>query len=101
MTLAEFLPWLQIPLLVAGCLFFGIGTLGLFRLTETRDRLHALTKVDNLGLGLIALALLPSVPTVGDGAKILLVWLVVLMASATSAHLIARAAGRDVTREDP
>lgn len=99
--MAELLPWLQIPLLVTGCLFFAIGTLGLFRLTDTRDRLHALTKVDNLGLGLIALALLPSAPTVGDGAKILLVWLVVLVASATSAHLIARAAGRDIRREEP
>ncbi|MCK7544117.1 monovalent cation/H(+) antiporter subunit G [Marinobacter bryozoorum] len=99
--MTDFLPWLQVPLLVAGCLFFAIGTLGLFRLSDTRDRLHALTKVDNLGLGLIALALLPSAPTLGDGAKIVLVWLVVLMASATSAHLIARAAGRDTGQEEP
>lgn len=99
--MTDFLPWLQVPLLVAGCLFFAIGTLGLFRLSDTRDRLHALTKVDNLGLGLIALALLPSAPTLGDAAKIVLVWLVVLMASATSAHLIARAAARDTGQEEP
>lgn len=74
-----------------GLLLFAVGTLGLFRLSETRDRLHALTKVDNLGLGLIVLALLPSAPTIGDALKIVLIWLVVLAASATSAHLIARA----------
>ncbi len=89
--MTEWLPWVQIPLLVVGCFFFAIGTLGLFRLSETRDRLHALTKVDNLGLGLMVVALLPSAPTVGDALKIVLVWLVVLAASATSTHLIARA----------
>lgn len=92
--MTEWLPWVQIPLLMAGCLFFAIGTLGLYRLSDTCDRLHALTKVDNLGLGLIAVALLPSAPTIGDALKILLIWLVVLAASATSAHLIARAARR-------
>jgi multicomponent Na+:H+ antiporter subunit G len=96
--MTEWLPWVQIPLLVAGCFFFAVGTLGLFRLSETRDRLHALTKVDNLGLGLIALALLPSAPSIGEALKIVLIWLVVLAASATSAHLIARAAGEG---EDP
>lgn len=89
--MTDWLPWVQIPLLVAGCFFFAVGTLGLFRLSQTRDRLHALTKVDNLGLGLIVVALLPSAPTVGDALKIVLVWVVVLAASATSAHLIARA----------
>lgn len=99
--MTDWLPWVQIPLLVAGCFFFAIGTLGLFRLSETRDRLHALTKVDNLGLGLIVVALLPSAPTIGDALKIVLVWLVVLAASATSAHLIARAAEHTGEGEEP
>src|SRR5690554_6714407 len=98
---ADLMVVLQGILLIAGCIFFGIGTLGLFRLSDTRSRLHALTKVDNLGLGLIALALLPSAPTPGDGLKILLVWLVVLVASSTSAHLIARAAHQTADPEDP
>ncbi len=98
--MADLMVAFQGVLIIAGCVFFGIGTLGLFRLSETRSRLHALTKVDNLGLGLIALALLPSAPTLGDGLKILLVWLVVLMASGTSAHLIARAAHHTVDQED-
>jgi len=79
----------QAALLLSGCAFFAIGTLGLFRLPDSQTRLHALTKVDNLGLGLIVLGLLPSVPGLATGGKLLLIWLVALQASATAAHLVA------------
>lgn len=82
---------LQALLLVAGCLFFAVGTLGLFRLPDTLTRIHALTKADNLGLGCIVLGLLPAVAGAATAAKILLVWLVALAASATAAHLVGRA----------
>lgn len=81
----------QATLMVVGCLFFGIGTLGLFRFSDTLCRIHALTKIDNLGLGFIVLALLPLAPSVATGLKVLLIWVVALAASATSAHLVARA----------
>ncbi|MDO6443022.1 MULTISPECIES: monovalent cation/H(+) antiporter subunit G [unclassified Marinobacter] len=79
-------------LLVTGCLFFAIGTLGLFRFSDTLLRIHALTKVDNLGLGFIILALVLNAASLAIGVKVLLIWVVALAASATSAHLIARAA---------
>lgn len=85
------LQWIQGIFLLGGCVFFAIGTLGLFRFSDTLTRIHALTKVDNLGLGFIVLALLFSVPSLAVGMKIVLIWLVALAASATSAHLIARA----------
>ncbi|HLT14541.1 MAG TPA: monovalent cation/H(+) antiporter subunit G [Marinobacter sp.] len=81
----------QILLLILGCLFFAVGTLGLFRFQDTLTRIHALTKVDNLGLGFIVLALLPLAPSLPAGLKTLLIWAVALAASATAAHLIARA----------
>lgn len=81
----------QFVLMVVGCLFFGLGTLGLFRFSDTLCRIHALTKIDNLGLGFIALALLPLAPSMAAGFKVVLIWLVALAASATSAHLVARA----------
>ncbi|WP_339799493.1 monovalent cation/H(+) antiporter subunit G [uncultured Marinobacter sp.] len=81
----------QLALLGAGCLFFAVGTLGLFRFSDTLTRIHALTKVDNLGLGLIVLGLFPLMPSVASGLKTILIWLVALAASATSAHLIALA----------
>ena len=42
--------WLAIPLLVAGAGFFVAGAVGLLRFPDVYTRLHALTKVDNLGL---------------------------------------------------
>ena len=44
---------------VAGGLFFLAGTVGLLRFPDSLTRLHALTKADNLGLGLVMLGLLP------------------------------------------
>lgn len=82
---------IQICLLLAGCLFFALGTLGLFRFPDTLTRIHALTKVDNLGLGFIVVALLPLAPSITGGLKTVLIWAAALAASATSAHLVARA----------
>lgn len=82
---------IQVLLLMVGCLFFALGTLGLFRFSDTLTRIHALTKVDNLGLGFIVLALLPLAPSLTYGLKTVLIWLAALAASATSTHLVARA----------
>ena len=46
---------------VAGAFFFLAGTVGLLRFPDSFTRLHALTKADNLGLGLVVLGLLPQV----------------------------------------
>lgn len=81
--------WLQLPLLLAGCAMYALGTLGLFRFPNALVRLHALTKVDNLGLGLIVLGLLPGVSSWSAVAKLLLIWVVALQASAIAAHLVA------------
>lgn len=79
-------------LIVAGLLFFVAGTLGLLRFPDVHARLHALTKADNLGLGLVAAG---TALHIGDGwasAKLLLIWLLTMLAAATVAQLIARAA---------
>jgi len=89
MTVIELL---QLLLLTAGCVFYLVGTLGLFRFPDTLTRIHALTKVDNLGLGLLVLALLPMADSPAVALKMILIWLVALAASATAAHLVARAA---------
>lgn len=79
-------------LVVAGAVFFIAGTVGLVRFPDVYTRLHALSKADNLGLGLIVLGLAVSADRVLDVVHLALVWLLVLLASATSAHLIARRA---------
>ena len=82
-----------------GSLFFLAGTVGLLRFPDALTRLHALTKADNLGLGLVVLGLLPRVDGVGDGLTLLLIWFLALFASAVSSQLIARVArARDPRR---
>lgn len=78
----------------AGVLFFLAGVVGLLRFPDTVTRLHALTKADNVGLGLIVAGLLPQAGSVLFALKLLLVWLTVLLAGATVAQLIARVARR-------
>jgi multicomponent Na+:H+ antiporter subunit G len=75
-------------------MFFLAGTLGLLRFPDVFTRLHALTKADNVGLGLITAGLALEAGSVGTALKLLLIWLLALLASATTCHLIARTALR-------
>jgi len=83
---------------VAGAFFFLAGTVGLLRFPDTFTRLHALTKADNLGLGLVVLGLLPHASSLLVALKLIFVWLLVLLASAAVSQLIARAANREGPR---
>ena len=85
-------------LILAGVFFYLAGSIGLLRLPDLYSRLHALTKADNLGLGLLAAGLAMHAQDLLIALKLLLVWLAVLAASAASAHLIARHARRQETR---
>ena len=77
-----------------GLAFFAAGSIGLLRLPDLHSRLHALTKADNLGLGLLVAGLALHSGGLLTALKLFLVWLLVLAASATSAHLIAHQALR-------
>ena len=83
-----------IATVAAGAVFFLAGTVGLLRFPDALARLHALTKADNLGLGLIVLGLLPRVDGVLTGLKLVTIWLLALLASAAASQLIARVARR-------
>ncbi|MCK4838809.1 MAG: monovalent cation/H(+) antiporter subunit G [Desulfobulbaceae bacterium] len=74
--------------------FFLSGTIGLLRLPDIYTRLHALTKADNVGLGFIVFGLAIQATSWLEVVKLFLIWFLVLMASATSCHLIADAALR-------
>lgn len=75
-----------------GAFFFLAGTVGLLRFPDALTRLHALTKADNLGLGLIVLGLLPRTDGLLGASKLIVVWLLVQLSSAMVAQLIARVA---------
>jgi multicomponent Na+:H+ antiporter subunit G len=85
---------LAAALVFAGLMFFIAGSIGLLRLPDIYSRLHALTKADNVGLGLLVIGLLLLADDLFIALKLLLVWLLVLASSATSAHLIAQHARR-------
>ena len=91
---------LSVIAIVAGGIFFIAGTVGLLRFPDTFTRLHALTKADNLGLGLVVLGLLPHAGGVLAGAKLVCVWLLVLLGGACASQLIARTA-RMADRDEP
>ena len=78
----------------SGAFFFFAGTVGLLRFPDALTRLHALTKADNLGLGLVVLGLLPRVENLLAAFKLVAIWALVQLAGATVAQLIGRAVWR-------
>ncbi|HMP89020.1 MAG TPA: monovalent cation/H(+) antiporter subunit G [Kiritimatiellia bacterium] len=88
----------SIILLVAGSVFFLAGTVGILRFPDVYTRLHALTKADNLGLGLLALALILQSASAFQSIKLLLVWFLIMFSSSLSAFMVANAAHRSRTK---
>jgi multicomponent Na+:H+ antiporter subunit G len=83
---------LTILAVCAGAFFFLAGTVGLLRFPDPLSRLHALTKADNLGLGLTVLGLLLQAEGLLAALKLIGVWLLALLAGATVTQLIAHTA---------
>jgi multicomponent Na+:H+ antiporter subunit G len=92
------LDWAALPLLVGGSVFFLAGTVGVLRFPDLYSRLHAVTKADNLGLGLVAAGLALQSGSIAVALKLLAVWLLALAASAGACYLIASDA---YARRDP
>jgi multicomponent Na+:H+ antiporter subunit G len=79
-------------LIIAAIPFFWGGSLGLLRFPDVYTRLHALTKADNLGLGLVTTGSMFLADDWMVAIKLLFIWLLVLTASTVSCFLIANAA---------
>jgi len=84
--------YLSAIFLIIGAIFFLAGTLGLLRFPDVYTRLHALTKADNLGLGLIIIGLAIQSESWAVAGKLVLIWLLILVAGAGVSHLIAKGA---------
>ena len=70
-------------------MFFTAGTIGLIRFPDTRSRLHALTKADNIGLGLVLLGVALQVGSGSTAVLLLITWVLVLGAASVSAQTLA------------
>jgi multicomponent Na+:H+ antiporter subunit G len=81
---------LGLVLILLGMPFFLAGTLGLLRFPDLLSREHAVTKADNLGLGLVVLGLMLEADSLLLAIKLFLIWIAVLVASATVAQMIAQ-----------
>lgn len=96
-----FLDLLTAASLLGGTVFFLAGTVGVIRFPDALSRLHAVTKADNLGLGLVVLGLALQADSVVGVLRLAIVWFLVLLASSTSCYLVARGgvdAGNDGDR---
>lgn len=80
--------------ITVGVVFFIGGILGVLRFPDIYCRLHALTKADNLGLGFILFGLAIQSRDPAVIGKLIFIWGLVVIASATSCYLIAQAAQR-------
>jgi multicomponent Na+:H+ antiporter subunit G len=78
----------------AGAVFFLAGTVGLLRFPDALTRLHALTKADTLGFGLIAIGLMPQCADIATAAKLFVIWVLVLVAGSAASQLIAQHVSR-------
>ncbi len=92
--------------MLAGTAFFVTAALGLLRFPDLYSRLHAITKTDTLGLGLLALGLALLDPSWRTCLILLLVWLLVMASGSVNCQLLARfnlaqdEAGSDVPNKD-
>lgn len=87
--------------IAAGCVFFTAGTVGIWRFGDLASRLHALTKADNLGLGLLLIGLMLQADTFATAAKLALIWLFAVFSSALGARLLAAGILADSGAEEP
>lgn len=80
---------LAATLIAVGLAFFVAGTVGLLRFPDVFTRLHAVTKADNVGLGFVVFGLSIQAESGWEVVELLLVWVLVMLASTTAAHLIS------------
>jgi multicomponent Na+:H+ antiporter subunit G len=86
MTASE---WITVLFIAVGAFFFLAGSVGVLRFPDVFTRLHALTKADNLGLGLVIVGVALQTESWALVLKLGLIWLLVILSSATVCCLIA------------
>lgn len=78
--------------LAGGGIFCVIGAVGLVRMPSFFTRMHAASLIDTLGAGLILLGLMLQAGFTLNAAKLAVIGLLLLFASPTATHALAKAA---------
>lgn len=81
-----------VVLLVVGAGFLTVGTIGLLRLPDVYNRMHATTKATTLGAASIFLAGTAYFGPLGDGLTSLIGIVFLFLTAPTGAHMISRSA---------
>jgi multicomponent Na+:H+ antiporter subunit G len=82
---------IAILFLLGGAFFFFVGTTGLIRMPDVFCRMHATTKCDTLGAGLILVGLMIFNGFSMISLKLLLILIFIWLTNPTAAHIIAKA----------
>lgn len=82
---------LSILSLSGGLFFFFVGTVGLIRLPDVFSRMHATTKSDTLGAGLIIISAMLYLGFDIASVKLLFVLIFIWITNPTAAHIISKA----------
>ncbi len=82
----------EIVLVVIGCFFLTVGTIGLIRLPDVYNRLHATTKATTLGAASIFLAGAVHFGPFGPDIPSLVGIVFLFITAPTGAHMISRSA---------
>lgn len=80
-----------------GILFVFVGMVGLLRLPDVYNRLHATTKIATLGAFGVMLAITVKTGLSTMGLKAIMVGIFLILTAPVAAHIIARAAHRSGT----
>jgi len=88
-ALLDVLSWVC---LVAGAAFCAIGALGLVRMPDFYTRVHAAGITDTAGAGLMLLGMILQAGLGLIAAKLVMIGLLLLFASPTATHALAKAA---------
>lgn len=92
MTLSTLQHWTVFALVVVGVAFLAVGTIGLLRLPNVYNRMHATSKPTTLGTSAIFVAGFVHFGPGGAGLTALVGILFLFMTVPTGAHMISRAA---------
>lgn len=76
--------------LIGGLFFYFVGVLGLIRMPDVFCRMHATTKCDTMGAGLIFIGLIIWQGTTFVSLNILIILLFIWLTNPTAAHYIAK-----------
>ncbi|MFW5894410.1 MAG: monovalent cation/H(+) antiporter subunit G [Bacillota bacterium] len=82
---------LSVLMIVGGLFFYLVGVIGLFRMPDVFTRMHATTKCDTLGAGMVFVGLIIWQGFTLVSIELLVILALIWLTTPTAAHYIANA----------